>query len=148
MTLVGCASKKPSNENSKAESSHGNDLILNGSSDNGTAGDLKTIYFPFNESFLSTDAKATLKNNAEYLKSNSSLFVQIEGHCDERGSSQHNLALGEKRAKIIKDYLNALGVKSFRLKTLSWGSEKPIEHVADESSWSKNRRGSFVIIEK
>ena len=97
---------------------------------------------------LRTNAISTLDINAELLKKFPSLKIQVEGHCDERGSVQYNLALGEKRAESIKDYLVASGLSSDRISTISFGKERPISLEHNEMSWSKNRRGNFVIIAK
>jgi peptidoglycan-associated lipoprotein len=123
-------------------------LELNADSDSGKAGAISTVFFDFNSSSLGSDARSTLDANAEFLKSNTSVEIQVEGHCDERGGVQYNLALGEKRAKTVKDYLVALGVASKRVTTISFGKERPIAFGHDESSWGQNRRGNFVITAK
>lgn len=117
-------------------------------SDFGEAGDLKTIYFDYDKANLTSLAKETLKNNLKWLKDNPEIFVQIEGHCDNRGTIEYNLALGEKRALTVKDYLKNLGLKGARVSTISYGEEKPLANYDDEESWAKNRRASFVIISK
>lgn len=148
LSLGACSSKKPKVQKEAPATSMDGDVILNGSSDDGNAGHLKTVHFLYNESTLDQRAKNVLKANAEYLKSHPTVSVQIEGHCDERGSRQFNLALGERRAKIVRDYLTALGIKSKRLAVMSWGNEKPLSDGSDEGSWSKNRRGNFVVTAK
>jgi peptidoglycan-associated lipoprotein len=152
LVVVGCASNKPKNNQDGASGANGANagltLELNGDSDNGKAGGLKTIYFGFDSSELSTDTKDALKANAEYLKASSTVDVQVEGHCDERGGRQYNLALGERRAKAVRDYLIALGVESKRLSTISYGSERPKAEGSDESAWSQNRRANFVVTAK
>lgn len=145
-TVTGCSSKKPLKINADTKASVEEELVLNGNSDDNKAGQLRTVYFSYNADELDTTARDVLKNNARYLQTNSNLMVQIEGHCDERGSRQFNLALGERRARAIRDYLKALGIKSFRLKIFSWGSEKPIDERSSDEGWSRNRRGSFVVI--
>jgi len=149
---VGCASKKPSNSQDGATGSNGSNnglsLELNGDSDNGKAGGLQTVFFGFDSSNLEADTKSSLKSNADFLKSNPSVDVQVEGHCDERGGRQYNLALGERRAKAVRDYLIALGVQSKRISTISYGSERPKAEGHDESAWSQNRRANFVITAK
>jgi peptidoglycan-associated lipoprotein len=149
---VGCASKKPKNAQDGADGANGSNnglsLELNGDSDNGKAGGLQTVYFGFDSSNLESDTKTALKANADFLKSNSNVDVQVEGHCDERGGRQYNLALGERRAKAVRDYLVALGVKSKRISTISYGSERPKAEGQDESAWSQNRRANFVITAK
>jgi peptidoglycan-associated lipoprotein len=124
------------------------DIELNGDSDSGKAGALKTVYFDFNSSTLGGDARSALTNNAEFLKNNAGVEVQIEGHADERGGVQYNLALGEKRAMTVKQYLVSMGVNSSRVSTISFGKERPIAFGHDESSWSRNRRANFVVTAK
>ncbi len=121
------------------------ELKLNGDSDSSSAGSLQTVYFAFDSASLTQEAKDILKNNAEYLKAQASVKIQIEGHCDERGGVQYNLALSERRAKSIKDFLVALGVKSNRVTTIGYGKERPVDLGHDESAWAKNRRGNFVV---
>lgn len=121
---------------------------VNGDSDSGRAGALKTVYFPYDSSRVTSSAKSVLKSNADFLKRNGGTEVQIEGHCDERGGVQYNLALGERRAKAVRKYLVAHGVDSSRISTISFGKERPIEFGHDESSWGKNRRGNFVVTAK
>ncbi|MDH5414735.1 MAG: peptidoglycan-associated lipoprotein Pal [Flavobacteriaceae bacterium] len=123
-------------------------LDLQGSSDENTAGPLQTIFFDFDSSRLTSSAKTTLEQNSMWLKGASSVDIQIEGHCDERGGQQYNLALGERRAKAVKGYLEALGVSTSRISVISYGKEKPIAFGHDESAWSKNRRANFVITAK
>ena len=149
---VGCSSNKPKNNQDGANGANGaNDgltLELNGDSDSGKAGGLKTVYFDFDSSSIEGSAKATAQANADFLKANTSVDIQIEGHCDERGGRQYNLALGERRAKVVRDYLVALGVESKRISTVSYGNERPVAEGADESAWSKNRRANFVVTAK
>ncbi len=123
-------------------------LELNGSSDASTAGPLQTVYFEFDSTTLSSETKEVLNQNAMWLKGMESVDIQIEGHADERGGQQYNLALGERRAKAVKNYLEALGVKSSRITVISYGKEKPNAFGHDESTWSKNRRANFVITAK
>jgi peptidoglycan-associated lipoprotein len=149
---VGCASKKPKNAQDGADGSEGANgglsLELNGDSDSGKAGALQTVYFAFDSSALDSSAQNTMKANAEFLKSNDKVDIQVEGHCDERGGRQYNLALGERRAKAVRDYLVAMGVASKRISVISYGSERPVSEGHDESAWSKNRRGNFVVTAK
>jgi peptidoglycan-associated lipoprotein len=150
---VGCASKKPKNDQDGAANgadgaNAGLSLELNGDSDNGKAGGLKTVYFGFDSSDLDSSTKAEVEANAEFLKSNANVDIQVEGHCDERGGRQYNLALGERRAKAIRDQLVASGVESKRITTISYGNERPKAEGNDESAWSQNRRANFVITAK
>lgn len=151
--LTSCASKKPSNSADSAMDANdankaGLNLELNGDSDSNTAGGLKTVYFKVDSSTIGEESKTILKNNAAFLASNAAVTVQVEGHCDERGSRQYNLALGERRARAVRDYLKALGVASDRISVISYGNEKPTAEGHDESAWSQNRRGNFVITSK
>jgi peptidoglycan-associated lipoprotein len=108
---------------------------------------LEKIYFDFDSYVLSSAARDVLNKNAEYLlKKGTSARIQIEGHCDERGSDEYNLALGEKRAKAALNYLVTLGVPSSRLSFISYGKEKPADPGHDEAAWAKNRRDEFVVI--
>ncbi len=107
---------------------------------------LKEIYFEFDSYSLSTDARATLKNNAEWLKTNPAARVELEGHCDERGTSEYNLALGAKRAQVAKEYLITLGIPVSRLSTTSYGEEIPVCRDQNEDCWQKNRRDRFVTL--
>ncbi len=158
LALTSCATQKKktdgvtdsSTDSGKMENgkNNGMSLELNGDSDTNKAGALKTVYFDFNSAGLSGDTKETLNNNATYLKSNPTVKVQVEGHTDERGGVQFNLALGEKRAKGVREYLIGQGVEGSRITTISLGKEKPVSFGHDEESWSKNRRANFVVTGK
>ena len=106
---------------------------------------LKDVYFDFDRYDLRPDARDTLKANAEWLKQNPTASVQIEGHCDERGTAEYNLALGAKRAQTAKDYMTTLGVATQRLSTISYGQELPVCTEHNEDCWQKNRHDRFVI---
>lgn len=106
---------------------------------------LKDVYFDFDQFVLRADARATLKSNWEWLKANPSAQIQLEGHCDERGTTEYNLALGSKRAQSVKDYLTTLGAVADRLSTISYGEELPVCREPNEECWQKNRRVRFVI---
>ena len=110
--------------------------------------DLETIYFDFDSAALSEQSRKTLTSNANYLQKHSDVSIRIEGNCDERGSAEYNIALGEKRAKAALKYITTLGVDDSRLSIVSNGNEKPIEQGHDESAWAKNRRDDFVILSK
>lgn len=107
---------------------------------------LKEIYFDFDRYDLSGDARTTLKTAGDWLRSNPSVRVEIEGHSDERGTSEYNLALGAKRAQAAKDYLVSLGVAVGRLSTVSYGEEIPVCREHNDGCWSKNRRDRFVAL--
>jgi peptidoglycan-associated lipoprotein len=104
----------------------------------------QTVYFDYDKSDIREDARASLRQNADKLNAGSYGVVTIEGHCDERGSSEYNLALGERRANAVKRYLVDLGVPSKNLRTVSFGSERPAVQGHDESAWRYNRRADFT----
>jgi peptidoglycan-associated lipoprotein len=107
----------------------------------------ETVYFDFDKSDLRQDARDVLSKNAEIIfKSMAGAKIQIEGHCDERGSAEYNMALGERRAKSAQNYLTTLGVKADNLSIISYGKEKPAVIGNDEAAWSKNRRAEFVVV--
>jgi peptidoglycan-associated lipoprotein len=108
---------------------------------------MKDIYFDFDRYDLSADARTILRSNAEWLKNNSNARVEIEGHCDERGTNEYNLALGAKRAQAAREYLVTLGVAAGRLSTISYGEEIPVCKEGTESCWRQNRRARFVILQ-
>ena len=108
-----------------------------------TISDLTRIHFDFDSYVLSGEARATLKQNAMVLKSTPMLKVKIEGHCDERGSDDYNLALGEQRAQATMDYMRSLGVSATQMATVSMGEMAPLDMANNEAAWSKNRRAEF-----
>jgi len=106
--------------------------------------DLTRIYFDFDSYVLTGEARSTLQKNAALLKTAPALQVRVEGHCDERGSDDYNLALGERRAQATVDYLVSLGVSPGQLSTISYGEMRPLDPGHSESAWAKNRRAEFV----
>ena len=109
---------------------------------------LKPVYFELDSSDLSAANQKTLDEDAALIKRYSSWTVTIEGHCDERGSAEYNLALGERRAMAARTYLISLGIAATRLRTVSYGKEFPFDPGHDESAFAKNRRAHFVITSK
>jgi len=107
------------------------------------AATLQRIFFDFDQYTLTDVARATLAGNAAYLQANPSTRLRIEGHCDERGSDEYNLALGERRAMAAKNYLETLGVAGDRLSIISYGEEMPLDPGHGEEAWAKNRRAEF-----
>jgi peptidoglycan-associated lipoprotein len=105
---------------------------------------LEDAFFDFDDFSLRQDAKAALETDGKYLEKNSDAKIVIEGHCDERGSVEYNLALGEKRAHAAKDYLVSYGIPAARLTTISYGKERPFDTGHDEGAWAKNRRAHVV----
>ena len=102
------------------------------------------VFFATNESILTTASRETLRKQAAWLRQNSDVTVVVEGHADERGTREYNLALGERRANAAKDYLMTYGVSSDRIKVLSYGKERPVDSGSNPLSWSKNRRSVTV----
>lgn len=165
MLTVGCSKKKIDTSPTEGESSTMGNGAIQDLGDGARAGDAvrdkrlseiegeegathgdATIYFDYDSSELSSDAQRTLKKVASYLQSNSSASVDISGHCDERGTIEYNLALGEKRARAAKKFLVALGISGDRISCISYGEEKPIDPQSSEEAWAKNRRDEFVYI--
>lgn len=105
------------------------------------------VYFDFDKAELKPEARAILDKKAAWLKAHPDYSVRIEGHCDERGTSEYNLALGERRANAAMKYLNALGVASGRISTVSYGEERPADPGHNEGAWAKNRRDEFKVTE-
>ena len=103
------------------------------------------INFDFDKYDLRPDARSLLDRKATFLNRNSSISVMIEGHCDERGTSEYNLALGERRANAAKQYLTTAGISAGRLRTTSYGKERPLDQGHNEVAWARNRRAHFVI---
>ena len=107
--------------------------------------DLNDIHFEFDQYDLDNNSKAVLKENADYLKHNPSLHVEVQGHCDERGTNNYNIALGERRAHSTKKYLISQGVDSRRVHVISLGEEKPFCFDSNEACWHQNRRAHFMV---
>jgi peptidoglycan-associated lipoprotein len=110
------------------------------------SGLFKDIYFDFDKYDVQPDAKPVLQAIASWLLKNPSAKILVEGHCDERGTNEYNLALGDRRAKAVRDYLAALGVSSNKVETISYGEEKPVCSEKTEECWAKNRRAHFVVL--
>ncbi len=155
---VSCAKKKPAEGEGDAAGgdTSGQDTAISdkemkfdaqGSDSESIAG-LKTIYFPYDSSTLSPESRDALSGNAGWLKKNADYNLQIEGHCDSRGSIEYNLALGERRAKSVRTYLINLGIGGKRLSIISYGKEKPISAGDSEQAMSKNRRANFLPLGK
>lgn len=113
-------------------------------SDSGKINGLVTVNFEYDKSTLSAESKKKIDSNVEWMKANSKVKVQIEGHCDARGSIEYNLALGERRANSVKKYMEGRGISADRLSTISYGKEKPLATGDSEGAWAKNRRANFV----
>ncbi len=107
---------------------------------------LKMIHFAFDDYSLSNEAQQILMENAQWLTAHPAVEIQIQGNCDERGSEEYNLALGEKRAQAARDYLVQLGVKQGRMSVISFGKEQPLNPAHNEKAWAENRRDEFVVM--
>ncbi len=110
--------------------------------------ELQIAYFDFDSFQLRKDARDALKADADWMRGNPNSTVQIEGHCDERGTTEYNLALGEKRANAARDYMLKLGINKSRVSVISYGKERPQDPGHTEDAWSKNRRAQLVILSK
>lgn len=147
LSLVwGCASKKKQDEDGQVGADVTTTPIGFDSmgSDSGKIEGLVTVYFEYDKSNLTSETAAQIKSNAAWLKTNSAVNVQIEGHCDERGSIEYNLALGERRAKAVRSALTKEGISASRLSIVSYGKERPLALGDSEASYAKNRRANFV----
>jgi len=132
-----------SGDNSGNPSSGGGGTEGNPNGD--TVRDVNDIFFDYDDHTLSAEARSTLSGNANHLKEMSAMRLTIEGHCDERGTTEYNLALGQRRADAARSYLVDLGIDGSRLSTISYGEERPFAAGHDESSWSQNRRAHFRV---
>ncbi len=108
---------------------------------------LHDVHFSFDSSEVSKAARGVLALNAEWMKEHPSIKVEIEGHCDERGTEEYNLALGARRAKKVYDYMLSLGVSASRMRTISYGESVPLDPAHNETAWAKNRRAHFAVME-
>ena|ERR1700682_5079283 len=109
-------------------------------------GYIQDAFYNYDEAALSSEAQAALTASANWLKSHPNLNLLIEGHCDERGTEQYNLALGDRRANSARDFLATLGIEGSRMRTVSYGEERPFAEGHDEASWAKNRRAHLVLV--
>lgn len=119
-------------------------MLANCANQNVGPSTLKRIHFDFDKSYVRNDMMPTMDGNAGYLKRNVAVKVTVEGHCDERGTNEYNMALGARRAEAAKNYLVGKGVSPSRLNTVSFGEERPIASGHNESAWYQNRRAEFV----
>jgi len=124
------------------EGALGKDML---SDANGEGGPLADIHFGLDEADLSAEAKATLDQHAQWLQAHRAAKVRVEGHCDERGTVEYNLALGDRRAQAARDYLASRGVDASRLSAMSYGKERPLDTGRDEAAYAKNRRDHFNV---
>ena len=143
-------STSASSEASEASGSSGSSGSTSADSDMQTPDEMlakvgSTVYFGYDESTLSAEAQATLDRQAAFLKANPTIRIVIEGHCDERGTREYNLALGDRRASAARDYLVAKGVNASRLTTISYGKERPAVGGSNDTSYALNRRSMSKI---
>jgi peptidoglycan-associated lipoprotein len=159
LMATGCAKKAadqaqevvPPQKTAPAET--GQDMKLSGNTPDATSAQTsaivtgfdKKIFFDFDKFDLTPESTESLNGLAALLKTNIAIKVKIEGNCDERGTTEYNLALGERRAKAALDYLTAQGIDAARLDTISYGKEKPADPNHDEEAWAKNRRDEFIL---
>ena len=137
--LAACATKKVSTGQMQGDVYTGTDTV-----EYLASGVPDRVFFATNESILTTRSRETLRKQAAWLRKNSSINVVIEGHADERGTREYNLALGERRANAAKDYLMTYGISASRISVISYGKERPVDSGSNPLSWSKNRRSVTV----
>ncbi len=111
----------------------------------GEGGPLEDIHFEYDSPALTDAARAILERHAAWIESHPGVRIAVEGHCDERGTVEYNLALGDQRARAARDYLVSLGVGSERLTAMSFGKERPLDPASNEAAWARNRRGHFAV---
>lgn len=136
LILAACAQTKTDGLTNNAVPGSGQDFVVN-------VGD--RVFFAEDQSTLSSQARSTLDKQAKWLNLYSKYTVTIEGHADERGTRQYNIALGARRANAVRDYLIAQGISGSRLKTISYGKERPVAVCNDDSCWTQNRRAVTVL---
>jgi peptidoglycan-associated lipoprotein len=153
--VVACSSKKKADDagtagdgmNSAADIAEKPIIFDPLGSDSGNISGLRTVNFAYDSQNLDAEAKQVLGSNAEWMKSNPNAKMQIEGHCDSRGSNEYNLTLGERRANTVKTYLQGQGVDAARLSVISYGEEKPLATGENDADYAKNRRANFVPVQ-
>jgi peptidoglycan-associated lipoprotein len=151
MVTAGCSSKnavkteETTAPSSSTISSSTSSIPTGYGFDQWQTGPLGDVFFDYDSATLSEDAQTRLNQNGLWLEKNAAKGVLIEGHCDERGTSEYNLALGDRRATSAKEYLVRFGVAPSRLETVSYGEERPFDSGHNEDSWAKNRRAHFIL---
>jgi len=143
--IAGCAGNKKKDEGGVPTAPSADENTATGDSDSGKALGLQTVHFPYDSFVLDGEGKGVLKSNSDILKDKEALKVQIEGHCDQRGGVQYNIALGEKRANAARKYLQDLGIAGDRITVISFGKERLLDQGTTDDAHAKNRRGNFVI---
>jgi peptidoglycan-associated lipoprotein len=128
----------------QGEGAEGSD-IASGALGTGEGGPLADIHFDLDSAALGDEARATLEKHALWLQGHRDVRVTVEGHCDDRGTVDYNLALGEQRARATRDYLVSLGIAADRLRVVSYGKERPVDPGNNEAAWARNRRAHFAL---
>jgi peptidoglycan-associated lipoprotein len=154
--VIGCKSKPKTTDQDAITSTPTTDTAIDSTpmsfdatgSDSGKISGLQTVHFDYDKASISAENKSILQGNADWIKKNPTYKVQIEGHCDNRGTIEYNLALGERRANAVKAYLASLGVPAARVSVISYGKEKPLEQGDSEAAYAKNRRANFVPVQQ
>lgn len=157
LALIGCPKQSPqqmsygtpstgSGGSGVDEAAVGDERIQERVQQEGKGGPLQDVFFSYDSFELSEEARQTLQANADWLQNNVEAKVEVEGHCDDRGTAEYNLALGAKRARAAQDYLITLGVPAERLSVISYGEELPQCTDSNESCWQRNRRGHFSVL--
>lgn len=151
--LTSCSKKDVVSDEPAMTPSDSGTLSGSGTGSSGSAGDvgipssdLQTAYFAYDSYSLTGETRSALKANATWLKQNPNARIQVEGHCDERGTTEYNMALGDRRANAVKTYLAKLGVDRGRMDTISFGEDRPADPGHDETGWAKNRRAVFIVL--
>jgi peptidoglycan-associated lipoprotein len=129
----------------EGEGAAGRDIAAGGTGMEGEASPLADIHFEYDSAALTDEGRATLEKHALWLQGHRDVKVTVEGHCDERGTVEYNLALGEQRARATRDYLVSLGVAAERLRVVSYGKERPLDAGGGEAAWARNRRAHFAV---
>lgn len=153
LLAVGCASEEkkpdpaPTQSSTKAEEASKEEKVAKEVPEDvqRMVANFKRVYFDFDKSEINADTQAALRENAEIMKKRADVKVEVQGHADERGTNEYNLALGDKRAQAVKDYLVRSGVDAARIATVSYGEEKPLTEADSETGFSKNRRAEFRV---
>jgi peptidoglycan-associated lipoprotein len=152
-SMIACSSKKktedeaaaPAQQEQKAPQIENTSMSFDAQgSDSGKIAGLNTVNFEFDKSALNAATKQKLQGNVDWMKANANVNIQIEGHCDSRGSIEYNLSLGQRRAQAVKDYMVSLGVSGSRLSIISYGKEKLLDNGDTEAAHTKNRRANFL----
>lgn len=150
--VAGCKSKQTQSNDNMDTAAGGQSTAIDTAplsfdamgSDSGKINGLVTVHFGYDKSNLDSSAKKEIAQNVDWMKKNPAVKVQVEGHCDSRGTIEYNVALGERRANAVKAYMTSLGIATDRLSTISYGKEKPVDNGDSEAAWAKNRRANFV----